>query len=433
LFGRRATANRVVSPSLPFAIAITILMKVLIKLLPICLIALLASCKAPKEKAEKNTVENRLVAAEKQMRLLLEDAEKAAKIPRTISPDGKTHWTRPDFDWTQGFFPGSCWYLYQITKDEKWKEAAEKFQGLFEDHKHRTTNHDLGFVFNCSYGKGYKLTGNEVFKQVMITAGNSLITRFNPKVGCIKSWDVDVGWQAKRGWKFPVIIDNMMNLELLFELTKLTGDPKYQNIAISHANITLKNHYRSDNSSYHMVDYDPKTGAVRSRQTAQGYAHESSWARGQAWGLYGYVLCYRYTKEKHYLDQAKKIANYIINHKERPADGIPYWDYHAANIPNEPRDVSAATIAVSALIELDGYTKEPYLPEIDRILSTLATDTYTAKPGENNNFILKHSVGSVPHGAEIDAPLNYADYYYIEALLRYKDAYRDKVEQLATK
>ncbi|MGB2129141.1 MAG: glycoside hydrolase family 88 protein [Flavicella sp.] len=376
------------------------------------------ACSSPETKSVD--VEKQIAFSERQLSLLLKDAEAANNIPRTVTANGKMHWIHENFDWTEGFYPGSSWYLYEITKDEKWRQAAEKFQAIFEDQKYRLTNHDLGFVFNCSYGNGFRLTGNESFKEVMITAGNSLITRFNPKVGCIKSWDVDKGWQAKRGWKFPVIIDNMMNLELLFELTKITGDDTYQKIAIAHANTTMKNHFRADNSSYHVIDYDPYTGAVRKRNTAQGYAHESSWARGQAWGIYGYTVCYRYTKDPKYLDMAEKIAAYILNFEGTPEDGIPYWDYHAPHIPKEPRDASAAAITASALLELDTYSKQSYGPAIDKIMNSLGSDAYTAKLGRNKNFILKHSVGSIPHNNEIDVPLNYADYYYLEALTRYK-------------
>ncbi|TVZ55658.1 rhamnogalacturonyl hydrolase YesR [Lutibacter sp. Hel_I_33_5] len=389
-------------------------------LLTICIIQ---SCNSVKEETTLKSSTAKLELAEKQLSLLLSDAEKANKNPRTLNADGEMHWVRDGFDWTEGFFPGSCWYLYEATKNEKWKNAAEKFQALYEDHKYKTTNHDLGFIFNCSYGNGYKSTNNEAFKNVMITAADSLSTRFNPNVGAIKSWDVDGGWQAKRGWKYPVIVDNMMNLELLFKASEITGKDTYKNIAITHANTTIKNHFRENNSSFHVIDYDPETGAVRSKETAQGFANTSSWARGQAWGIYGYVVSFRYTQDQTYLDQAKKIADYIINFEGTPEDGIPYWDYHAGKIPNEPRDVSAAAITASALIELDGYTKESYLPAIDKIMNSLATDEYTAKIGENKNFILKHSVGSIPHNNEIDVPLNYADYYYIEALLRYKNRY----------
>jgi hypothetical protein len=365
-----------------------------------------------------NPINTPIKASEQQFYLLLREAEKAHKIPRTLDEKGEIFWASSDFDWTEGFFSGSCWYFYEATNDPKWKKAAEQFQALFENHKKRTDNHDLGFVFNCSYGNAYRLTKDEKFKLVMIEAANSLITRFNPAVGCIKSWDVDKGWQATRGWEYPVIIDNMMNLELLFKASEFTGDPKYKEIAIIHANTTMKNHFRPDNSSYHVVDYDPKTGAVRKKNTAQGFADESSWARGQAWGLYGYTVCYRYTKDAKYLEQAQKIAYYILTYKGTPKDGIPYWDYNAPKIPNEPRDVSAAAITASALLELDGYSNESYQSAIDTIMNSLATETYTNKRGENQNFILKNSVGSIPHGHEIDVPLNYADYYYLEALVR---------------
>ena len=380
---------------------------------------ILFSCDQP-TKENSIDVDQILVNAEKQTALLLKVSETADQIPRTVTPDGEMHWTSKGFDWTEGFFPGTLWYLFEDTHNESWKNAAEKFQNKFEDHKNRTDNHDLGFIFNCSFGNGYRLTKNDAFKDVMITAGNSLITRFNPAVGAIQSWDVKYGWQAERNWQFPVIIDNMMNLEMLFEVSKFTGDDKYKDVAIAHANTTMKNHFRADYSSVHVVDYDSITGAVRSKQTAQGFADDSSWARGQAWALYGYTVCYRYTKDAKYLEMAEHIANFIISYEDTPEDGIPYWDYNAPNIPNEPRDASAAAITVSALLELDGYSKQDYKKNSDKILNSLASEAYTAKIGTNHNFILKHSVGSIPHNNEIDVPLNYADYYYVEALLRYK-------------
>ena len=385
-----------------------------------CLSCLVVNCMHTNPNQQKDLVKERLFKSEQQLSLLLEKAEVENKNPRTLDSKGEIHWTNANFDWTEGFFPGSCWYLYEFSEDEKWKNAAEKMQAQFESHKYLTTNHDLGFVFNCSYGNGYRLTKNDHFKQVMITAADSLISRFNPIVGCIKSWDVGKGWQSKRNWMFPVIIDNMMNLELLFEVSKFTGNEKYRDVAISHANTTMKNHYREDNSSYHVVDYNPETGEVRSKQTAQGFADNSSWARGQAWGLYGYTVCYRYTQDARYLEQAQKIAKYILEFPDMPKDLIPYWDYNAPNIPKEPRDVSAAAITASALIELDKYSEKSFMPFAEKILNALASDNYTAAIGSNQNFILKHSVGSIPHNNEIDVPLNYADYYYLEALMRYR-------------
>jgi len=393
-------------------------------------IALSISCKdkndmtASKQSPEIIDVNTSLKNAQKQLGLQKEQALKNNKIPRTLTAEGEMHWTNPSFDWTEGFFPGSLWFLYDYTKNEEWREAAQKLQKLFEDHKYKTTNHDLGFIFNTAYGNGYTFTGNEAFKEVMITAADSLATRFDPDVGCIKSWDVDSGWQSKRGWKFPVIIDNMMNLELLFKVSEFTGSDVYKQIAITHANTTLKNHFRDDNSSYHVIDYDPETGEVQKKETAQGFANESAWARGQAWGLYGYTVCYRYTRDELFLKQAEKIASYISNKKNTDKNGIPYWDYHAPNIPNEPVDVSAAAITASALIELDGYSEKSYLPEVNKILNALGSDDYTAKIGDHHNFVLLHSVGSIPHGNEIDVPLNYADYYYLEALIRYRKNYK---------
>lgn len=393
---------------------------------------IMVNCHRPKTDVEKNNtntivldVKPILDRAEEQLALQENYAQKENKIPRTITANGAIHWTSSYFDWTEGFFPGSCWYLYEYTKKEDWKNSAEKFQAIFEKHKLVTFNHDLGFIFSCSYGNAYRITKNEAFKDVLITAAKSLSTRFNPTVGCLKSWDVNAGWQSKRNWKFPVIIDNMMNLELLFEASEMTGDSKYKEIAITHANTTLKNHYREDNSSYHVIDYDPLTGQVRSKQTAQGFADESSWARGQAWGLYGYTVCYRYTKDEVYLKQAQKIATYILKNNSIAEDSIPYWDYDAEKIPNEPRDVSAATVTLSALIELDQYTKESYLPSINKLIKSLSSSAYTAKTGENQGFILMHSVGSIPHNNEIDVPLNYADYYYLEALLKYQKNYKN--------
>lgn len=367
----------------------------------------------------------KLSEAEKQLSLLLEDAENADRIPRTIAKDGYIHWTMSKFDWTEGFFPGICWYMFEYSGNTKWETAAKYFQKKFIGHRFLTTYHDLGFAFNCSFGNGYRLNGDKKSKQVLIDAANSLIQRYNKTVGCIQSWDTDKGWQAERGWKFPVIIDNMMNLELLFKAAIITGDDRYEEIAVSHADKTLNNHFRKDMSSYHVVDYDPETGRVRNKHTAQGFAHESIWARGQAWGLYGYVICYRYTKNPVYLNQAKKIADFIINSPEIPSDKIPYWDFNAGNIPNEPRDASAAAITASALIELSDYSENNYLDYAKEIIYSLSSKEYFAEEGTNNHFILKHSVGSIPHNNEIDVPLNYADYYYVEALLKLMKKYKN--------
>lgn len=390
-------------------------------------------CGCTEQNVKKNPIHNEskgldaeylLKHAAGQLNLLKEVAFKENRIPRTVGKDGKLHWANPKFDWTEGFFPGSLWYMYKTTHDNKWKDAAESFQSMFESHKYYTSNHDLGFIFNTSYANGYEITKNEYFKDVMIIAADSLITRFNPKVGCIKSWDTDKGWQAERNWDFPVIIDNMMNLELLFKASQLTKNSKYKDIAIQHANTTLKNHFRDNHSSFHVVDYDAVSGTVRAKETAQGFANNSAWARGQAWGLYGYTVCYRYTKDIRFLEKAQHIANFILEKNKLQREKLPFWDYNASNIPNEPVDVSAAAISVSALLELDSYSDNSYKMEIEQLLHALSTEKYLSKIGDNHNFILKHSIGSIPHDNEIDVPLNYADYYYIEALVRYKQKYQ---------
>ena len=319
-------------------------------------------------------------------------------------------------DWTSGFFPGDLWFLYEYTGKKEWKQQAESFTANIEREKTNGGTHDMGFKIYCSVGNGYRLTKDPHYKEVIIESARTLITRFNPKVGCIRSWD-----HHKDQWGYPVIIDNMMNLELLFAATKLTGDSSFYKIAVTHANTTMKNHYRSDNSSYHVVDYDTATGNVKAKQTAQGYADESAWARGQSWGLYGYTMCYRFTKDKRYLEQAEKIAAFILNHPNLPKDLVPYWDFNAPNIPNEERDASAASILASGLYELSTYSKNGklYKEKANTIVESL-TNSYRSPIGENKGFILLHSTGSKPAKSEVDVPLIYGDYYYLEAVFRSK-------------
>lgn len=334
------------------------------------------------------------------------------QIPRTIEAGGKLKGTASK-SWTSGFYPGLLWQLYGYSKEEKLKQAAAQWTAVVEKEKMDDGTHDLGFKVYCPFGNAYKITGEEKYKAVFITAAKTLSTRYNEKVGAIRSWDFN-----KDVWKFPVIIDNMMNLEMLFEATKLTGDSSFYHIANQHATTTLKNHFRANNSSYHVVDYDPVTGAVANKHTHQGLNHESSWSRGQAWGLYGYTVAYRYTGNPAYLAQAQKIADFIFSHPNLPADLIPYWDYDAPNIPNEPRDVSAAAITASGLYELgthDPANAEKYYSRADQILKNLASEKYQCSTPP---FFLKHSVGSIPGKFEMDTPIIYADYYYVEALLR---------------
>lgn len=335
-------------------------------------------------------------------------------FPRSTKSDGSLN-AVPSRDWTSGFYPGSLWYMYDYTKEKSWADSAAVWTAGLESVKFNTHTHDLGFVLYCSFGNGLRLTNNPSYPPIVLQGAQTLIRRFDPEIGSIRSWDF-------KPWQFPVIIDNMMNLELLFWATRYSGDSTFYNIAVTHANTTMKNHYRVDNSSYHVVDYDTITNQVSAKKTHQGAADESAWARGQAWGLYGFTVMYRETGDKKYLEQAEKIAGFYLNHPNMPKDKVPYWDFNAPDIPNAPRDASAAAIAASGLLELSEYSahKETYFNAAKEILSSLSSAAYLAEPGTNNNFILMHSTGHKPNGSEIDTPISYADYYFLEALLRYR-------------
>ncbi|MDB5016930.1 MAG: glucuronyl hydrolase [Mucilaginibacter sp.] len=319
--------------------------------------------------------------------------------------------------WCSGFFPGSLLMLYQENHDQSLLTEANRKLWELEKEQYNTHTHDLGFMMYCSFGNAIKIAPKPEDKQILLNSAKSLATRFSPKVGCIKSWD-------SKPSDYLVIIDNMMNLELLFWATRETGDSSYYKIAVTHANTTMKNHYRADYSSYHVINYNPETGEVQQRKTAQGYANESAWARGQVWGLYGYTVMYRETKDKKYLEQAEHIAHFILTNPNLPADKIPYWDFNAPNIPNALRDASAGAIMASALLELCRYADKKealnYFNTAQTILKNLSSPVYKAAAGTNGGFILKHSVGHMPQKTEVDAPLSYADYYFIEAMKRYK-------------
>jgi uncharacterized protein YyaL (SSP411 family) len=340
------------------------------------------------------------------------------RFPVTFYADKKQLATSGPEPWVAGFYPGTLLYLYEATGDTAlYHEALKKLKWLEKEQYNKTT-HDLGFMMYCSFGNADRIASNQEYKNILVNSGKSLSTRFNKQVGCTRSWGSGAS-------EFMVIIDNMMNLELLFAATRITGDSSYYKIAISHANTTMKNHFRPDYSSYHLVIYNPETGAVMQKKTVQGAADESAWARGQAWGLYGYTMMYRETKDPKYLQQANHIAHFILNNPNLPKDKIPYWDYDAPGIPNTARDASAGAITCSALIELAGYSapKEArkYLATAGTMLRSLSSPAYQATVGENEGFILKHGTGNFPKNSDIDVPLIYADYYYIEAMLRYKN------------
>ena len=337
-----------------------------------------------------------------------------AVYPRSIRPDG-TFWESNYKWWCSGFYPGTLWYVYEYTGNETFKELALKYQSGLEPLRYRTDDHDVGFQLMCSYGNCLRLTGDQECVPVLIDGANSLSTRFDQEVGCTRSWSFGK-------WSFPVIIDNMMNMELLLKATELGGDDSLKNIAIAHARTTMKNHFRDDNSCFHLVDYDPETGAVVGKQTVQGYADNSAWARGQAWAIYAYPMIYRFTKDQEMLDHAVAIAEYLL--PRVPDDGIPYWDYDAPDIPDDVRDASSAAIMACGLIELSTYVDAEksarYLAMAEKSLRTLASDEYLAAEGGNYGFLLKHSTGNKNRDQEVDVPLTYADYYFLEALMRWQ-------------
>ncbi len=339
--------------------------------------------------------------------------------PRSVKPDGTVH-LAPLSDWTTGFFPGSLWYGYEITQDKKMEGYAEKFTLALDSVRYLKNTHDLGFMLYCSYGNAYRLTNNKEYLPVLQEGAKNLLARFSPTTGVIRSWDFGE-------WKYPVIIDNMMNLEYLYWASGKMHTPTYANAATTHALTTMKNHFRKDYSSYHLVDYDPATGKVLKKVTHQGLTNESAWARGQAWGLYGYAMCFKNTNDARFLAQAQHIASFLMNHPSIPKDKIPAWDLDVHNALDKespaPRDASAAAVIASALLELSTEVKDGqlYFNYAEDILKSLSSDVYLAKPGENHYFLLKHSVGAFLYNSEIDTPINYADYYYLEALKRYID------------
>jgi unsaturated chondroitin disaccharide hydrolase len=387
-------------------------MRLLCVLLPLLLVASTGRAVEPLT----NVIDSTLATAAKQYEWMLAHlpADAAKPMPRTFEHGKLT--TIPTRDWTSGFFPGSLWYLFEATGDAKWRMAAERYTALIEPEQHNTRTHDVGFILYCSFGNGLRLTGNPAYREVLLNGAQSLSTRFNTTIGSLQSWD------KRNGWDFPVIIDNMMNLELMMWAAREGPAARFGDIAIRHADTTLKNHFRPDGSSVHVVDYDPATGRVQTRVTHQGSADDSAWARGQAWGLYGFTLMYRETRDPRYLAQAQKIAAFLMHHPRLPADKVPYWDFDAPGIPNVPRDAAAAAIMCSALMELRNHVTGPAATEYstfaEQQLRSLASPAYLAEPGTNGGFLLKHATGNHPKNSEIDVPIIYADYYFIEALLR---------------
>jgi len=346
-------------------------------------------------------------------------------FPRSAQADGS--WDqRPAEDWTSGFYPGTLWYIYEGTNDWRIKEAAIEWTEALQEIQYMYHHHDIGFMMYCSYGNGLRLINKPAYKDILIQSARTLSARFNPKVGTLRSWD----WPGEPE-SHPVIIDNMMNLELLLWASNNCDDPIFRNIAISHADTTLKYHFRNDGSSYHLVLYNGVKGGVSEKRTVQGYALESSWARGQTWGMYGFTYMYQHTGKLEYLALAEKTSQLFI--ERLPQDVIPYWDFDAPNIPDEPKDASSAGLAASALLSLFEVTnKQEYYNAAVRLLNALTNEAYLNKD-EDFGGLIKHSTGAKPANSEVDVHLNYADYYYLEALLKLKQIKKTRIKNAKNK
>ena len=382
-----------------------------------CLLILnLLSCSAQK-KIPDNKLQSTLHLAAGQYKYMAKQLPEG-RFPKTYHPAEDRFETSGSDWWVSGFYPGTLLYLFEAEKDPTLKQEAERILEDLKKEQYNTSTHDLGFMMYCSFGNAYRIDPKEEYEEILMNSANSLASRFNKEVGAIRSWD-------SPGESFLVIIDNMMNLELLLWASEHSGNDKYRNIAITHANTTMKNHFRDDYSSYHVLEFNENTGKVMKKRTAQGAADESAWARGQAWGLYGFTVMYRYTHDQKYLDQAQHIAAFILNNPNLPKDMIPYWDFNAPNIPDAKRDSSAGAIMASALLELSQYVdaakSKKYFNSAETMLRSLMGDKYLAEKGSNGGFILKHGVGNMPGNSEVDVPLTYGDYYFVEALERYKN------------
>lgn len=341
-------------------------------------------------------------------------------LPRNIGKSGKKWNLTTPYDWTSGFWPGILWYNYENTNDEFIKRKAVQYTNclnLLFNPEH-IGDHDLGFQFLCSFGNAYRLTGEEMYKQKLLDGAKKLATFYNPKVGTMLSW-----WHMKKekGWPHNTIMDNMMNLELLFWASKNSNDSTFYHMAESHARVTMKNQFSKEYINYHVAIYDTITGDVLQRVTNQGYSDTSFWARGQAWAIYGYTMVYRETGKKEFLDFAEKVTDVYLD--RLPDDYVPFWDFDDPTIPNASKDASAAAITASALLELSvletkSNRAKKYMQAAEKMLESLSSEKYQSR-NVNPSFLL-HSTGNLPGGYEIDASINYADYYYIEALIRYK-------------
>jgi chondroitin AC lyase len=401
----------------------------------IALMLAFATC-AFAQQDEKDFVKDNMDFATKQVIFMLAGTDSAEnKFPHSMYKNGQM--AKGDADWwTSGFFPGLLWYLSEWNGNSGMAAIARLWTQKLEPIKNYTGNHDVGFMINCSFGNAYKSHPNEVDKDVLVTAARSLSTRFSKVTGVIKSWNSFTSWYDGRRYDYPVIIDNMMNLELLFVASRLSGDESLRQTAVSHAEHTMLNQVRKDGSTFHVTLYDPQTGRFIGGDTSQGYASNSTWSRGQGWSIYGFTVCYRETHDRRFLQTATRCTDYFLNNANLPSDMVPWWDFNAhergytpgvksnaCHVPTNYRDASAAAIVSSALLELSTYVKGSrsarYRAAAVSMLHSLASPTYRAEAGKNGGFTLMHCTGALPQNSEIDVPLIYADYYFVEALTRY--------------
>ena len=335
--------------------------------------------------------------------------------PRNIAP-GDCRWNLTPVcqeNWTMGFWPGILWYAYEASGDAALETAARGYtEALDFIARQPAYDHDIGFIMFPSFGNGFRLTGDPAYKEAVLATAERLAALFNPAVGTILSWPREVPNFGGHN----TIMDNMLNLETLFWAAENGGDPAWKDIAVMHADTTMRYNFRPDGTSYHVAVYDAETGAYQYSCTHQGYADDSMWARGQAWGIYGYTMVYRFTREPRFLEFAQKIADVYL--ARLPEDKVPYWDFCDPEIPNASKDASAAAVVASALLELSTYTDGKYRADAEAMLRSLY-ENYRAPEG-CDSFLL-HSTGHHPAGKEIDYSIVYADYYFIEALLRLKN------------
>lgn len=388
------------------------------------------------QETEKQFVKENMEFAAKQCNLMLKTPGNEKRVmPHSLAKNGMPS-KGSIYLWTAGFFPGTLWYVSEYLDDKTLQDSALAYTRKMEPVKTFTDNHDIGFMMYCSYGNANRFEPKKSYDDILIESARSLCTRFREKAGVIQSWNGFRSWHGDKVYDFPVIIDNMMNLELLFHASKVTGDDSFSKVAVSHAEKVMKNQVRDDFSCYHIIYYDKESGKPIKGETSQGYSDNSAWSRGQAWGIYGFTMVYRETRDPRFLKTAQGMADFYINHPNLPSDKVAYWDFNAnqegyipgirsnANqVVTNYRDASAAACTASALLELSTYTRglkgEKYLEVAKQIMHSLGSSAYRAEEGENGNFILMHSVGSIPHNSEIDVPLTYADYYFVEALYRY--------------